>query len=260
MSKNKVTFGLEKVHIAFLDDSGASPVWEAPIHVPGAISFAPEPQGEESNFFADNMPYFTHTSNNGYSGDLSTALISDAIQARMLGWSIDDNGMLVEETDGVPEEFALMGQIQGDKKNRRFVYYRCKASRPSKEYATKGESVEPNPDNLTLRILPVEVNGVNIVKSVLELNDANTAVYDAFFDAVVVPEPAVVDKTELAAVIALAGTLDQLDYTVASWTAFSTALATADIVNDDVDATQNEVNENQATLTKAILALVPDET
>ncbi|MCG6184242.1 phage tail protein [Anoxybacillus sp. LAT_38] len=193
MSQNKVTFGLEKVHIAFLTDL-ATPTWETPIHIPGAVRFAPEAQGEESTFYADNGPYFTYTSNNGYTAELEMANIPDDVLAEMLGWEIDADGALVETTDGIPKEFALMGQVLGDKKNRRFVYYRCKASRPSKENSTRAESVEPNTDTLNIRILPIEVdmNGQkkNIVRRVMELSDTNQAAYDAFFNSVTLPTAA----------------------------------------------------------------------
>lgn len=186
MSQNKVTFGLDNVHIAFLID-GATPSWETPVKIPGAVRFAPEPQGEESTFYADNGPYFSYTSNNGYTAELEMANLPDDILAEMLGWEIDANGMLVETTDGTPKEFALLGQILGDKKNRRFVYYRCKASRPTAEHNTRGESVEPTTQTLNITILPIEIGGKNVVRGVLELNDTNATVYNSFFSGVKVP-------------------------------------------------------------------------
>lgn len=191
MSQNKVTFGLEKVHIAFFNaTSSKQPAWKTPIPIPGAVRFAPEAQGEESTFYADNGPYFTYTSNNGYTAELEMANIPDQVLAELLGWEIDANGMLVETTDGEPKEFALLGQILGDKKNRRFVYYRCKASRPSKEHSTRAESVEPATETLNIRILPIEVNGKNIVRGVMELNDKNTTAYNNFFNSVTLPTAA----------------------------------------------------------------------
>lgn len=260
MSENKVTFGLEKVHIAFLDDSGAAPAWGQPRHIPGAVNFSPEPQGENSSFAADNnTTYWSADSNDGYNGDLQMALVPDDALAEMLGWEIDSNGMLVEIADGKQKPFALMFEVKGDQKNRRNVYYNCMASRPGKEHATKAGAVEPSTDTLSLRIMPLEVNEKSIVKSVIELDDTNAAVYNGFFNAVTLPgaEPAAADKTALAAAIALGDTLDELDYTAGSWTTFSNALAAAVIVNDDADAAQSEVNAAKEALTEAILALVP---
>jgi phi13 family phage major tail protein len=187
MSQNRVTFGLEKVHIAYLNTTTPTPTWDTPIHIPGAVSFSPEPQGEESTFYADNVPYWTYTSNNGYNAELQMANIPDQVLAELLGWEIDANGMLVETTDGEPKEFALLGQVLGDKKNRRFAYYRCKASRPSKEHNTRAESVEPATEKLNIRILPIEIDGKNIVRGVMELNDTNTTAYNSFFTSVYLP-------------------------------------------------------------------------
>ncbi|TCN00861.1 phi13 family phage major tail protein [Paenibacillus sp. BK033] len=188
MPENKVTFGLDKVHIAFYDaDSLTPPTWEAPTPMPGAVRWTPEAQGETSTFYADNGAYFVVSANNGYTGELEMALIPDAILARMLGWEIDNNGMLVEVTNGIPEKFALLGQIQGDQKNRRFVYYDCQASRPAKERTTKGESVEVATDVLNLTISPIELDGKTVVKGDIELSATNATAYNGFFTNVLTP-------------------------------------------------------------------------
>lgn len=161
--------------------------WGAPVPVPGAVKWTPKAEGKESVFYADNGAYFTTESNLGYTGDLEVALIPDAVLAQMLGWEVDANGGLVEVADGARKEFALLGQYEGDSKGRRFVYYSCKASRPTKENRTKGETVEPDTEKLSLKVLPMEIGGSNLVKYVLELSDSNASVYNAWFAAVQTP-------------------------------------------------------------------------
>ena len=161
--------------------------WGIPVHIPGAVRWTPTAQGQESTFYADNGPYFVITANNGYTGELEMALVPKAILAEMLGWEIDDNGMLVEISNATPKRFAMMGQIEGDAANGRFVYYDCQAARPSKEQKTKGETVEPNTDVLKLTVFPIEIDGREMVKGDLELSATNTAVYNGFFDAVYTP-------------------------------------------------------------------------
>ena len=189
MSVNKVTFGLEKVHIAFFDDQAPQqPAWKTPIPIPGAVRFTPTAVGESTNFYADNTLYFSYTANNGYTAELEMANVPDAVLAEMLGWEIDENGALIEIADAIPKHFALMGQIQGDKRNRRFVFYDCVASRPAKERQTKGESITPATDVLNLTISPIEIGGRMIVRGEMELNDSNAAVFNSFFNAVYVPD------------------------------------------------------------------------
>lgn len=188
MSQNKVTFGLEKVHIAFFDEtSQTQPAWETPIPIPGAVRFTPTAVGETTNFYADNTLYFSYTANNGYTAELEMANVPDAILAEMLGWEIDENGALIEVSDAIPKHFALMGQIQGDKRNRRFVFYDCAASRPAKERQTKAESITPNTDVLNLTISPIEIGGKMIVRGEMELSDTNQTAYNSFFIAVYTP-------------------------------------------------------------------------
>jgi len=163
--------------------------WGDPGEINGAVNLSTSPEGDETEFYADNSKYFTYTSNNGYTGDLEVANIPDDILAEMLGMTIDDNGMLVESSEDKAKEFALMGQVQGDEKNRRFVYYRCKASRPSQESATTESSVDPSTDTISITMLPTEDEG-KYVKGVIELSDSNTGVYGSFFDAVTLPSVA----------------------------------------------------------------------
>jgi phi13 family phage major tail protein len=161
--------------------------WGTPEAVEGAVRFSTSPEGSESKFYADNTIYYTHTNNNGYTGELEVALVPDAIVAEMLGLTVDSNGMVVEDSEAEAKEFALMGQVQGDDKNRRFVYYRCKAARINQENETKGESVTPSTEKVSLTILPFKYDGDKLIKGVMELSDTNSAAYNAFFDAVTLP-------------------------------------------------------------------------
>ena len=113
--------------------------------------------------------------------------IPNDILSEMLGMTIYNNIMLVESANDEPKEFALMFQVQGDQKNRRMVYYRCKTARPGEENNTNEASVNPTTDTLSLTMLPTEDEN-KYVKGKLELSDTNQAAYDAFFDAVLMPE------------------------------------------------------------------------
>lgn len=181
---NKVKFGLEQVHIAFRDTDG----YEVPQAIPGAVNLIMNPEGGETAFFADNRKYYSRFTNNGYSGTLEMALVPQDILAEMLGWEIDDgNGMLVEVADGQPKEFALLGQVLGDERNRRFVYYSCIASRPADNAATTTDTATPTTETLNITILPIDHNGKKIVKSVIERDETNAAIFDGWFDEVKFP-------------------------------------------------------------------------
>jgi phi13 family phage major tail protein len=195
---NKITFGLRNVHIALRDedDSNGDPVWGTPEAVPGAIGFAPTPEGEEFTLYADDTIYFSATRNTGYTAELEMALIPDDLLAEILNWEIDDNGALVEDADALPAPFALLGQVDGDAAQRRFVYYECRASRPSREERTKEATLSPSNDVLNLTISPVEIDEKLLVRAVMEKvddgdgansNEEGDGAYDTFFDEVYIP-------------------------------------------------------------------------
>jgi phi13 family phage major tail protein len=166
--------------------------YETPIPVEGAVNLALDPEGEESTFYADNGPYFTFTSNNGYSGDLELAKLPDAIAVPMLGYLLDAQGMVIEVAGGDQRPFALLCQYKGDKKNRKMVFYNCNASRPNEEHTTQEDGIEVNTQTLPLIIQPIEIGGKNVVKGAIELattaNEQNTLAYNNFFYQVILPK------------------------------------------------------------------------
>lgn len=253
--ENKVIFGLEKVHVAFRNPDGS---YENPILIPGAVNLGLNAEGDSSTLYADDIPYFTMTSNNGYTGDLEFALLPIEVLAEMLGWRIDTNGLLIESSDAMQKEFALLYQVIGNAKNKRYVFYDCKAGRPAENHASKSDKNEAQTQSLPLTVLPVEVNGSNIVKGVIELNDTNEAIYNDFYSKVLLPDATATEvvKTTLAATIALAQKLDEADYTPESWTTFNGVLTSATTVNSNAEATQYDVNNANKALQDAMLKLV----
>ena len=187
---NKVQFGLENVHIAFKEEETGK--YATPVHIPGAVKMSLNAEGEESTFHADNIAYFVMSSNNGYSGDLEMALIPDAVLAELLGWEKDNNGMIIEIADGIQKEFALMFEVEGNEKNKRYIYYSCKASKPGEEHTTKSDKTDPDTQTLSLSALPTVIGGKKVVKGTLELSDSNKTVYDGFFKDVLEPNAAAV--------------------------------------------------------------------
>lgn len=183
---NKVQFGLSNVRVAFLTDEAAG-TYEAPVAVPGAVKLSLAPEGEESEFYADNVAYFKASSNQGYKGDLEAALIPDAVIAEMLGWQLDDNDALVEIQDGAQKPFALLFEVDGDANAKRFAYFKCLAARPTNEHDTKGKALEPKTQTLSITVMPITLDGEIVIKSAIERNVANATVYDAWYTAVTVP-------------------------------------------------------------------------
>ena len=179
MSQNKVKFGLSNVHIAKIIEESGIITYGKPFAMPGAISLTADPEGETTPFYADNIKYYIATSNQGYTGDLEIAMTPEEFLKEILGQTQDINGALIESADDVNARFALMGEIEGDLKKRRFVYYDCTATRPSAEMNTVEESKEPQTDTISITMSPRTTD--KTIKAVIEPNETNQAIYDTFF-------------------------------------------------------------------------------
>lgn len=181
-TNNKVKFGLSNVHIAKITEQDGEITYGTPFPMPGAVSLTADPEGDTTPFYADNVKYYIAVANNGYTGDLEIAMTPKEFLIQILGQDEDTNGALFESSDDVNARFALMGEIEGDVKKRRFIYYDCTATRPSGEMNTVEESKEPQTDTISITMAARSTD--NVIKAVIEPNETNQDVYDTFFTKV----------------------------------------------------------------------------
>ena len=180
--KNKVKFGLSNVHIAKIIEADGEITYDTPFPMPGAVALSAEPEGDTTPFYADNIKYYIAVANNGYSGDLEIAMTPQEFLTQILGQSVDSNGAVFESSDDVNARFALMGEIEGDAKKRRFIYYDCTATRPSAEMNTVEESKEPQTDTISITMAPRSTD--KAIKAVIEPSEENQEIYNTFFTKV----------------------------------------------------------------------------
>lgn len=181
-TKNKVKFGLSNVHVAKITEQDGEITYGTPFPMPGAVGLTPEPEGDTTPFYADNIQYYVAVANNGYTGDLEIAMTPKEFLTQILGQTEDTNGAIFESADDINARFALMGEIEGDVKKRRFVYYDCTAARPSTEMNTVEDTKEPQTDTISITMAPRSSD--KVIKAVIEPNDTNEDVYDTFFTKV----------------------------------------------------------------------------
>ena len=188
LQKNKVKYGLNKVHYAKITSWSADgvPTFATPVRLPGAVSLSVDANGEQENFYADDGVYYVLNNNAGYDGDLEIALITTDFATTILGEQLDSKGVLVERNDAEFAQFALMFEFTGDKNKIRHVLYCCSASRPANEGETNEESKKVKTEKLKLKASALP-NG--LVKSkTCESTDQNT--YDNWYKSVYVPTAA----------------------------------------------------------------------
>ncbi len=150
---NKVKFGLKNVHYAPLTEGAEGDTYETPIPIPGAVNMSLEPVGEDSEFVADDIEYYTSSGNNGYDGDLEIAIVPESFEEDVLGEIEDAKKVAFETINAAQKPFALLFEINGDAKARRWALYMCFAKRPKIEAAATVNK-EVKTTALTLKARP----------------------------------------------------------------------------------------------------------
>lgn len=148
--KNKVEFGMSNVHIALENEGG----WDKPIHVPGAVSYTPEAEAEDFHFYADDGDYYNEYTDNGYTGELTMALLPDWFLGGALGYQKSADGGIVEIKNAPKKRFCLIFDAKGDKHGRRFMFINCGAGKPTEEFKTLEDKKE-----VRVSVIPITVSG-----------------------------------------------------------------------------------------------------
>ena len=154
---SKVRFGLKNVHYAMLtEETPGVPTYGTPKPIPGAVSLGFEPQGDTTIFRADNTNYWVNTSNNGYQGDLQVAKYPDEFMEDVYGVTVSTNDKVATENANVQAKpFALLFEQDGDGDGTMFVAYNCSATRPTQEFTTTEDTIEPTTQTSTITMSPL---------------------------------------------------------------------------------------------------------
>ncbi len=187
---NKVKFGLKNVYYAVVTETDGVITFGTPVAIKGAVNLSLSASGDTNDFYADDVKYWTGTSNNGYEGDLEIALIPDSFKTDVLGFTQTAEGGILETGDEKAKKFALLYEINGDAERRRFVDYYCTATRPSAEAATTEDSITPQTDTLSLTTAPMQykASSGDTARMISRYYEGETgSSYAGWFSAVVVP-------------------------------------------------------------------------
>lgn len=151
MAENKITFGLKNAHYAKITvDEDGTITYATPKSLPGSVEISLEPRGDMTEFYADDILYYSASNNQGYDGTLTIANITDDFAIDILGEEKDETDLVItEKSIAKSSAFALMFEFDGDVKATRHVLYYCTASRPKIGSSTKTDSAEPNTNELT---------------------------------------------------------------------------------------------------------------
>lgn len=193
MAENKVKFGLKNVHYALITQGeGGSITFGTPKPIPGAVNLALAAQGENTEFYADDILYYATAANTGYQGDLEIARVPQSFRQDVLREQLDaDSGVMFENASLEPAPFALLFEFNGDVNATRHILYNCTTSRPGVNGATTTRTKDPQTDTMTITAAP---RADGIVKA-STTPTTKPATYSGWYQSVLVPPASVTDPS-----------------------------------------------------------------
>lgn len=159
---NKVEFGISQLHVGTYTESNGTVTLGTPYHQKGAVSFSPEEQSEQNNFYADNIVYWSGYSGGTLEGDLEVAMFDDDFKTQFLGYKALTNGGLANVKNPTKPSVYIAFQVEGDDESRRVILYNCSLGGITREYNTIEESKEPTTETLPVTCVGDNASGVTM--------------------------------------------------------------------------------------------------
>lgn len=194
MASNKVKYGLKNVHYALVTETVGSDGTTTSSYgslkaLAGAVSLSLDANDDKSVFRADNEDYFVSYGEGGYEGSLEVARVNEDFLKDVLGYTEDDDKILVESSAAFKtvNYFALVFEFDGDQRETKHCLYKCSASRSSIASQTTGEGGTIDPQTETLNLTAVPRADADKYIHLQTQESTTTAVVEAWYTAVPVP-------------------------------------------------------------------------
>ncbi len=173
---NKVEFGISNLHVGTYTDNNGTVTLGTPYAQKGAVSFSPEEQSEATNFYADDIIYWSGYSGGTFEGDLEVAMFDDAFKKQFLGYKELANGGLANVKGATKPNVYIAFEVDGDAEKRRIIMYNCSLGGITREYNTIEENKEPTTE--TINVTVTGDNGTGVSMATFKPDDAG---YDTLF-------------------------------------------------------------------------------
>lgn len=161
---NKVEFGISNLHVGtYSVDSNGTVTLGAPYHQPGAVSLSLDPESDSSDFFADNIKYWSGYSDNGFSGTVKAARFNTEFKTRFLGYAALDGGGIGKVKTAIKPNVYLAFEADGDAEKRRVLLLNATLGEIKREFATIEDKKEPTTEELDVSVIGDNSTGLTIV-------------------------------------------------------------------------------------------------
>lgn len=161
---NKVLMGFSDLYIGTYEATSEGVVTlGAPYHQAGAVGFSPEDSAEKSDFYADNVAYFTSYASGTREGDLVVAMFDDAFKEQFLNYVRLDDGGLAQIKNARAKNVYVAFEIQGDIEPVRVIMYNGSLGSINREYNTLEDTKTPVTESIATTFVGDNKTGITTV-------------------------------------------------------------------------------------------------
>ena len=161
---NKVEFGISNLYVGtYTVATDGTVTMGSPYHQAGAVSFSPDENSDKTDFYADNVIYWSGYSGGTFEGDLEVAKFDDTFKKNFLGYIEKGDGGLAVVKNATKPNVWIAFQVEGDAESRRCIMYNCSLGGITREYATIEESKEPATETIAVTVAGDNATGISMV-------------------------------------------------------------------------------------------------
>lgn len=161
---NKVEFGISNLYVGtYTVGTTGSVTMGTPFHQAGAVSFSPEEQSENNNFYADNVIYWSSYTGGTFEGDLEVAKFDDTFKTQYLGYISKSDGGIAAVKNATKPSVYIAFQVEGDSESRRVIMYNCSLGGITREYSTITDTKEPVTETIAVTVAGDNATGISMV-------------------------------------------------------------------------------------------------
>ena len=149
---NKVLFGISNLHVGTYTEvtttQGTTVTLGTPYHQKGAVSMSPTEANEKTDFYADNILYYSGFAGGTFEGEIEVAMFDDTFKKQFLGYVSLTNGGLAIKKNATKPKVYIAFEVDGDAEKRRVIFYNAEFGAITRSYTTITETKEPQTETI----------------------------------------------------------------------------------------------------------------
>lgn len=183
---NKVLFGISNLHVGTYTETtttqGTTVTLGTPYHQRGAVSMSPTEANEKTDFYADNILYYSSFTGGTFEGEIEVAMFDDDFKKSFLGYVSLTNGAIAVKKNAIKPKVYISFEVEGDTEARRVIFYNCEFGAITRNYSTITETKEPQTE--TIAFTAIGDNNTGVTMATLKPTDTG---YSTLFTAPTAP-------------------------------------------------------------------------